>query len=128
MISDAITAINTSITLVTRLRDISQHIDEAEFKNLLADLSLQLADAKLQVAGLKEQLAEQTDEINALKRAAPAAKEKPSGTKWGCYQFKDDDGLYCTACYDTKGARSRTNRVNSNMRSCPVCRATLHSG
>ena len=128
MITDAFAAINTSITLVSRLREISSHINEAEFKNLLADLSIQLADAKLQIAGLKEQLADQVDEIRALKRAAPEGKEKPSGTKWGCYQFKDDDGLYCTACYDTKGAKSRTNRVNSMMRMCPVCQATLFSG
>jgi hypothetical protein len=77
-------------------------------KNLLADLSNELADAKLQIAGLKELLVSQTEEIRALKRAAPEANEKPS-LKFGNYQFKGDDGLYCTACYDTKGAKNQTH-------------------
>lgn len=121
---EALAAIDHSISLVRRLREISKNISEAEFKNLLADLSNELADAKLQIAALKEQLAAQAEEIRALRRAAPDAKLKPS-VKWGCYQFEGDDGLYCTACYDTKGVKSRTTRMNSRFRTCPVCKARL---
>lgn len=45
------------------------------------------------------------------------------GKKWDCYQFADDDGLYCTACYDTKGKKIRTTRATSKYRLCPVCNA-----
>lgn len=85
---EAIAAIDHSITLVRRLRDISKNIEAAEFKNLLADLQNELADAKLHIAVLKEQLAAQTEEINALKRAQPAEKEKPIGTLYGCYRSR----------------------------------------
>jgi hypothetical protein len=125
--NDVITAINHSISIVTRLREISKNITQAEFKNLLADLSNELADAKLNIANLKEQIAEQAEELRALKTAAErVARQKPK-TKWGCYQFEGEEGLYCTACYDTKGAKSITTRLSATRRMCPVCNALFGS-
>ena len=91
---DMISAVSNSMTLVQRLREISKNITEAEFKNLLADLSSELADVKLEAAALKEQLATLQEENRVLKETAAPVDEKPVGTKWGCYQFEDDDGLY----------------------------------
>lgn len=51
---DIISTVNNSITLVKRLRVISKNISDAEFSNLLADLSLELAGVKLESASLKE--------------------------------------------------------------------------
>jgi phosphoribosylaminoimidazole-succinocarboxamide synthase len=53
---DIISSVSTSVELLKRLREISKNIEEAEFKNLLADLSCELADIKLEVAGLKEKI------------------------------------------------------------------------
>ena len=125
---DVVASINHSISLVTRLREIAKNISEAEFKNLLADLSNELADAKLQMAELKQQLAVQAEEIQALKRARPDVKEKPIGRQWGCYKFTGDTELYCTGCYDSRGVKSVTNRMNIQTRSCPVCRAVIGAG
>ena len=122
---DPITTLDHAITLVRRLREISKNVAESEFKNVLADLANQLADAKLEIAALKEQLATAREELRAVQTAA-APREKPT-VKWGCYQFPDDEGLYCTACYDTKGAKNRTTRLNANYRRCPVCQALLGS-
>jgi hypothetical protein len=47
-----ITAITNAISLLTRLKTISANIRDAEFKNVLADLSLELADVKIKMAGL----------------------------------------------------------------------------
>ncbi len=47
------------------------------------------------------------------------------GMKWGCYQFEGDDRLYCTACYDTNGLKSATNRLNTKFQQCPVCKAQI---
>ena len=124
---DPLGAVDRSIALVKRLREISKNVAEAEARNLLADLSNELADAKLEIADLKEQLAVQIDANCKLKAASPVARPKPSGIKWGCYQFVGEEGLYCTACYDSRGAKSLTNRTNSNCRSCPVCRAVIGS-
>jgi len=121
---DILATINHSISLVGRLREISKNISEAEFKNLLADLASELADAKLQTAELKTQLAAQAEELRALKTAAPENKQKPT-IQWGCYKFEGEDGLFCTACYDSKGKKSLTNRLSSTRRSCPVCKAVI---
>ena len=125
--TDPVSALTHALSLAKRLRAISKNVSEAEFKNVLADLLSQLADAKVQAAELKNQLAAQAEEIRSLKTAAPAAKVKPA-VKWGCYQFEGEDGLYCTACYDSRGAKSRTTRLDSNFRKCPVCGALLGAG
>ena len=122
---DIISSISNSITLVQRLREISKNISEAEFKNLLADLSSELADVKLEAATLKERIAVLQEENRLLKAITPDKEDKPIGTKWGCYQFKNDDGLYCTGCWDSQRKKIRTNRVNSRFKVCPVCKATI---
>ena len=124
---DVLAGIDRSIGLVKRLREISKKVSEAEFKNLLADLSNELADAKLKIASLKEQLVTQAEEISELKRTASNASPKPS-VQWDCYKFEGEDGLYCTGCYDSKGLKSRTNRLNTKFRLCPVCKAQIGAG
>ena len=122
---DIITSVSQSLTLVQRLREISKNIAEAEFKNLLADLSSELADVKIEAAALKERVAALQEENRVLKATTPAAEEKPIGVKWGCYRFEGDDGLYCTGCWDSQRKKIRTNRATSTHRLCPVCRAPI---
>lgn len=121
---DILATLNHSISLVSRLREISKNLSEAEFKNLLADLSSELADAKIHIAELKTQLAALAEENRSLKAAAPESKQTPT-QKWGCYQFEGEQGLFCTACYDSKGKKSLTNRLSSTRRSCPVCKTVI---
>jgi hypothetical protein len=122
---DVLVGIDRAIVLVKKLREISKKVSEAEFRNVLGDLSNELADAKLKIATLKEQLATQAEEIRHLKNTD---KPKPSGVKWGCYQFEADEGLYCTGCYDSKGLKSLTSRLNTKSRQCPVCKAQIGAG
>lgn len=63
---DIITTIGTSISLANRLREISKNIENAEFKNLLADLSLELADLKLNLAGVLDENAELKSRVREL--------------------------------------------------------------
>lgn len=63
---DVVSTIGTAITLTKRLREISKKIEDAEFKNLLADLSLELADAKLKIAELMEQNADLMVKVRSL--------------------------------------------------------------
>jgi hypothetical protein len=123
---DIISPINNSIALLTRLKEISNKIKEAEIRNIIADLNNELADVKLAAANLKEQIVGLREENAALKHHKSSAV-KPK-IKWGCYYFDDDDSrLYCTACYDSKGMKSLTSRVNSTTRRCNVCNATIGS-
>ena len=125
--TDPVSAIGLAWSSAKRLREISKNIAEAEFKNALADLITGLADAKVEVAEMKTRLAEQADEIRRLKAAEPSAKERPT-VKWGCYQFEGDENLYCTACYDSKGVKGLTTRLQARFCQCPVCKALIGSG
>ena len=124
---DVISAISNSIAIVSRLKEVSKNVSEAEIKNLLADLQNELADTKMKIVDLKEEIVTLRQENQQLKKSNPENKEKPSGVKWGCYQFAGNDGLYCTACYDTKGQKNRTTRATSKFRMCPVCNAVFGS-
>lgn len=66
---DLIATVSTAITLATRLREISKNVGDAEFKNLLADLSLELADAKLKIADLLNENAGLREKLNSLTSA-----------------------------------------------------------
>jgi hypothetical protein len=76
----------------------------------------------LQLQDAYEQLAEQNRQAS---QAAAPSRDKPIRMKWGCYQFDDSEGLFCTVCYDSKGRRVRATRKNSSMLVCPNCRATF---
>ncbi|MGX9523077.1 hypothetical protein ACWX0P_30640 [Vibrio mediterranei] len=45
--ADLLSSVSTPISLTTRLREIGKNIEDVEFKNILADLSIELADSKL---------------------------------------------------------------------------------
>jgi hypothetical protein len=50
--------------------------------------------------------------------------EQPT-LKWGCYKFDGREGLYCPACYESKGLKVLTSRINYKIRKCPLCKAEL---
>jgi hypothetical protein len=125
---DIVSSLSTAITYAQRLREISKNAENAEFKNVLADLLNQLGDVKLELAGFKEKLANLEEENQLLKKRAVSPDEKPSGRKWGCYTFEGDDGLFCTGCWDSKRLKASTSRVNSKYRICSVCQAPIGVG
>lgn len=70
IVSDLISSFSTVISLASRLREISKNIEDAEFKNLVADLSLELADAKMKIAALISENAEMKEMVHALTSAS----------------------------------------------------------
>lgn len=64
--TDLISSVTNAVVLATRLREISKNIENAEFKNLLADLSLELADAKLNIADLVAENAKLKEQVYSL--------------------------------------------------------------
>jgi hypothetical protein len=61
-----ITAITNAISLLTRLKTISANIRDAEFKNVLADLSIELAEVKMKMASLMNENLELQNRIKEL--------------------------------------------------------------
>lgn len=52
---EILSTLSAALGIASRLKEIGKNISDAEFKNLLADLSLQLADAKLKIADVVEE-------------------------------------------------------------------------
>ena len=63
---EIISSVTNAIGLVSRLKNISENIRDAEFKHLLADLSLELADVKLKMAVLMNENLELQNKIKEL--------------------------------------------------------------
>ena len=122
---DVIALITGALNLAQRIRDTAKKISEAETRSMLAELASQLADIKMETVALKEQVASLQEENRVLKATTGRAVGSPLGRKWGCYTFENDDGLYCTACWDSQRKMIQTTRLSSRRRMCPVCRAAL---
>jgi hypothetical protein len=128
--SDVVTAIQTAIEIAGKLRNLSKKVGDAEFKMLLADLSGELADAKLEVASLKMELAKAKEQLQQqAERFGQQQTEKPILCE-GAYQFPDEPGFFCTACYDTKKQRVRVSALSGPFAAfgkwqCPSCNAVL---
>ena len=78
---DIISNIGNTISLATRLKEISNNIAEAEFQDVLADLSKQLSSLKLEASSLEEQLLNLRKENKALRNKAIDESEKLSQLK-----------------------------------------------
>jgi regulator of replication initiation timing len=55
MMPDIITSMTTAVSLLSRLKKIGENIKDAEFKNAVADLTLEMADLKMKIAALVEE-------------------------------------------------------------------------
>ncbi len=87
---DIVTTISTAITLASRLKEISNNIQDAEFKNLLADLSLELAEAKMKIASLVEENTELKSKIRAIENAEGEPCPKCHKRGWHIEDSKPD--------------------------------------
>jgi len=122
-VPEAIAAVSSAIGIAKRLKEISKNVADAEFKNLLADLSLELAEVKLKLADFMEENVQLRNELTDLK------KQKDEGTpvvKNGVYYKTNGDGPFCTACFDKDGKYMRLKKESDDFpemgtHSCPVC-------
>jgi len=124
--TDVVNAIQNAIEIIGRMRQISKNIENAEFKNLLADLSNEIADAKLEVVGLKEEVVKLREAL-LKKEALLAQREEAKPTLQGdCYVFAGETGLFCTACFDDRKKKIRVTAVDGPFNvfgqyRCNVC-------
>ena len=87
---DIVTTISTAISLASRLKEISQNIKDAEFKNLLADLSLELADAKMKIASLIDENTDLKTKLSALENAEGELCPRCHKRGWHLEESKPD--------------------------------------
>jgi hypothetical protein len=127
---DVVASLQSAIDIVGKLRALSKKIEDADFKMLLADLSSELADAKLEVANLKVELAKVTSENSDLREQLNRRGAAKPKVDRGAYMFPEDDGHYCTACYDVRGHQVRLSELQGAFErlgrwQCPACQAVI---
>lgn len=131
-ITTAIASIATAFGTAKKLNELSKSMQHVELRATIADLMNELADSDMNLSELKVEITQFKEEIAALKKeneALGTAKVEAKPTvKWGCYQFEGEEGLFCTACYDTKGKKHLTTRLCTKDRQCPVCKSIFGAG
>lgn len=128
--AEFLSSVSTAWTFATRLREISKNIENAEFENALANLMSEMSQAKIEAAEAKERIAtlllENRELKDTIERLNSAESDKPTVVN-GLYQWPNDEGYYCTACWDSKDKRVLTNEPaimrDAIFRMCPVCKA-----
>ncbi|HLG15399.1 MAG TPA: hypothetical protein VJH03_12985 [Blastocatellia bacterium] len=88
--ADIVASITTAISLVSRLKKISENIKDAELKNLLADLSLELAEAKMRMANLLDENANLHNKIRELESAEGEPCPKCRKRTWEIEKTRKD--------------------------------------
>ena len=73
---EIISSVTNAISLVSRIKKISGNIRDAEFKNLLADLSIELAETKMKMAALIHENAELHEKVTNLEVELQSTKKK----------------------------------------------------
>lgn len=124
---DILGSIGNAITLANRLKEISDNIKDAELKNILADLSLELADTKLKLAEIITENVSLKEQVNILESRKINIEELTF--RDGLYYRKNDDNPFCTGCYDNNKKEIRLQRfsaVNTLQKKmgnliCPIC-------
>jgi len=79
----------------------------------------------------KQDLESETE--NRLNQTPKQLNEKKDRTeqpkvKWGCFVFPPDENLYCPYCYNNKGDKYLTTRVNIKNRKCTSCKSNIPAG
>ena len=67
--ADIVSTISTALSIASRLKEVSEKVRDAEFRNLVADLSIELAEVKLKVANLLEENAKLKGQLLTLQSA-----------------------------------------------------------
>jgi hypothetical protein len=133
MSSDPLDTLDAILAGLHTMNGLAETVAEEELRNRLTAAVTGLRSAVLTARGEVQHMQEQFEHTLSQTRQyggelRPGGEVRPRGTqpprmKWGCYQFDDTEGLFCTACYDKRNRRIRTMRYNSANLVCPNCRA-----
>jgi hypothetical protein len=129
-IVDVLSSLQHAIEIAGKLRAHSKKVEDADFKMLLAELSIELADAKLEAAHLKGEIARLTEDNRELTEKLKHRELSKPDMDQGAYTFAGEKGHFCTACFDVRRERVRVTRLSPPFDTfgrweCPSCHAIL---
>lgn len=97
---DTLKTLGTALTSIKAITDVAAPITNAklrqEMNGKIAELQGTLLTARQQMLEMQEKYVQVLQENKKLRDVAATPKAKPR-TKWGCYKFDGEDGLFCTA-------------------------------
>jgi hypothetical protein len=129
MAAESLENLDAVLAGLNTLAETAESVQDEQTRHRLTGAVVGLRAVVLNVRGQVLQMQGAYDRLAAEKREAnrvvPPERNKPARIKWGCYQFDDIEGLFCSACYDKKGRRIRATRVNATSLVCPNCRTTF---
>lgn len=125
--ADSLDTLDAIMAGLHTLASAAEDVADEQLRTRLTGAIVGLRAAVLTCRGQVLQLHEQYEQLaRGQHHAAEPATGRSRGAtprmKWGCYQFDDTEGLFCTACYDKRNRRIRTMRYNSENLYCPNCR------
>lgn len=121
----AIDGLKTLAAYANEVKDISKR---GEFMRIIGELSLELADVQIKLSeairennGLKQRISALEKEVEDLKN--PDTKLI---VKNGLYYTSENEGPFCTGCYDGDRKTIRLTKLSGEFRElgeyqCPVC-------
>ncbi|RKZ95750.1 MAG: hypothetical protein DRQ40_02865 [Gammaproteobacteria bacterium] len=117
--------ITRSQSILQQMSLVSSTDDKQKLTSLLTSLSTELDNIKLIAHQLTEEISQlQEGQTKLLSLGATQSIIKPE-IKSGCYIFGNEKGFFCPSCYDKSGNKVATTRINSKLRVCPACRASI---
>ncbi|HEY9885463.1 MAG TPA: hypothetical protein V6C98_17800 [Thermosynechococcaceae cyanobacterium] len=135
MASEFLQAITAGKAAVDGLKLLATYADEVrdihkrgEFMRIVGELSIELAETQIKLAEKFRENESLREQVKMLQKENESLKNPIEKLvfKHGLYYTSEDDGPYCTGCYDSKGQRIRVAEMPSVMRTlgkykCPVC-------
>lgn len=128
---DIFSTLSAVVSTAQKLREVSNKIEDAETRNLIADLNLELADLKMQAAELQEEKAELQAQLRKMQEA-----EDLSGkieTRDGLYYLTErlpgkSEGPYCPSCFESDQNLIPVSELPTQLQTlgsykCPSCSA-----
>ncbi len=120
--NEIVASITDAISLSKQLAGLFSAIKDVKAKNIIADLNIKLASINIQVAELIEENTRLQEELAFEReiRGKVVFKDR--------FYYLDDDGPFCTACYDSRRKLIRVAKMLSQSSQmgitrwiCPVC-------
>ena len=135
MASELFQAISAGKSVVDGLKTLATYAEEVkdigkrgEFMRIIGELSIDLAETQIKLAEKLAEASELKEQVNTLQQEIKRLKnpETKMIIKDGLYYGPDNDGPFCTGCYDNNQKTIRVVKRSGNflrlgMYKCPVC-------
>ena len=142
MASEFFQAITASKAAIDGLKVLSSYANEVkdvskrgEFMRIIGELSLELAETQMRLAENLRDTDDLRNQVKGLQKEIESLKNPDTKLvfKEGLYYTSDDDGPFCTRCYDNNQKAIRVTEQPPMMHTlgkyiCPECKNKYGEG